>query len=83
MIFSRQSMGRPVVAPPGIDPRVVDVLRKALAETMRDPQFIAEGAKIGLELDFVSGADVQSLVERLYRSPAQVVSRAQTIFQAN
>ena len=34
---------------------------------MRDPQFIAEGAKIGLELDFVSGADVQSLVERLYR----------------
>src|SRR5258705_838967 len=45
MIFSRQSMGRPVVAPPGVDPRIVDVLRKALAETMRDPQFIAEGAK--------------------------------------
>jgi hypothetical protein len=31
----------------------------------------------------VSGTDVQSLVERLYRSPAQVVSRAQAIFQAN
>jgi tripartite-type tricarboxylate transporter receptor subunit TctC len=83
MIFSRQSMGRPVVAPPGIDPRVVDVLRKALADTMRDPQFIAEGAKIGLELEFVSGAEVQSLVERLYQSPASVVSRAQTIFTSN
>jgi tripartite-type tricarboxylate transporter receptor subunit TctC len=83
MIFSRQSMGRPVVAPPGIDPRVVDVLRKALADTMRDPQFIAEGAKIGLELEFVSGEEVQSMVERLYRSPANVVSRAQAIFSAN
>jgi tripartite-type tricarboxylate transporter receptor subunit TctC len=83
MIFSRQSMGRPVVAPPGVDPRVVDVLRKALADTMRDPQFIAEGAKIGLELEFVSGTDVQSLVERLYRSPDQVVRRAQVIYQAN
>ena len=71
MIFSRQSMGRPVVAPPGVDPRVVDVLRKAFADTMRDPQFIAEGAKIGLELEFVSGAEVQSMVERLYDSPRQ------------
>jgi tripartite-type tricarboxylate transporter receptor subunit TctC len=83
MIFSRQSMGRPVVAPPGLDPRIVDVLRKAMADTMRDPQFIAEGAKIGLELEFVGGEEVQSMVERLYRSPANVVSRAQAIFQAN
>jgi tripartite-type tricarboxylate transporter receptor subunit TctC len=83
MIFSRQSMGRPVVAPPGIDPRVVDVLRKALADTMRDPQFIAEGAKIGLELEFVGGDEVQAMVERLYRSPANVVGRAQAIFTSN
>jgi tripartite-type tricarboxylate transporter receptor subunit TctC len=83
MIFSRNAMGRPVVAPPGIDPRVVDVLRKALADTMRDPQFVAEGAKIGLELEFVGGDEVQSMVERLYRSPANVVSRAQAIFTSN
>jgi tripartite-type tricarboxylate transporter receptor subunit TctC len=71
------------VAPPGVDPRVVEVLRKAFADTMRDPQFIAEGAKIGLELEFVAGGEVQSMVERLYRSPANVVSRAQTIFTSN
>jgi tripartite-type tricarboxylate transporter receptor subunit TctC len=82
MIFSRQSMGRPVVAPPGLDPRVVDVLRSAFTATMRDPQFIAEGDKIGMELEYVSGADVQALVERLYKSPANVVKRAQAIFLA-
>src|SRR5258705_12515404 len=40
MIFSRQSMGRPLVAPPGLDPRVVAALRQAFASTMSDPQFI-------------------------------------------
>lgn len=83
MIFSRQSMGRPVVAPPGLDPRVIEALRKGFADAMRDPQFVAEGAKIGLELEFVSGAEVQSMVERLYRSPPGVISRAQAIFTAN
>jgi len=83
MIFSRQSMGRPLVAPPGLDPRVVDVLRTAFTATMRDPQFIAEGDKIGMELEYVSGADVQALVERLYRSPANVIKRAQAIFSGN
>ncbi|MBX9777971.1 MAG: hypothetical protein K2Y71_26620 [Xanthobacteraceae bacterium] len=83
MIFSRNAMGRPVVAPPGVDPRVVEVLRKAFADTMRDPQFIADGAKIGLELEFVGGAEVQSMIERLYKSPANVVGRAQTIFTSN
>lgn len=83
MIFSRQSMGRPVVAPPGLDPRVVETLRNAFTATMRDPKFIAEGDKIGMELEYVSGADVQALVERLYRSPANVVKRAQAIFLAN
>jgi tripartite-type tricarboxylate transporter receptor subunit TctC len=80
MIFSRQSMGRPVVAPPGLDPRVVEALRKGFADAMRDPQFVAEGAKIGLELEFVSGGEVQSLVERLYKSPESVIKRAQAIF---
>ena len=73
-------MGRPVVAPPGLDPRIVETLRNAFTETMRDPQFIAEGKKIGMELEYVSGAEVQALVERLYRSPASVVKRAQAIF---
>ena len=79
LIFSRQSMGRPIVAPPGVDPRVAAALRKAFAEAMHDPQLIAEAAKIELELNFVAGTDVQALVERLYRSPPGVVARARAI----
>jgi tripartite-type tricarboxylate transporter receptor subunit TctC len=83
MIFSRQSMGRPVLAPPGLDPRVVQVLRKAFDDAMHDPQFVAEGAKIDMELNYVGGAEVQALIGRLYRSPPEVISRAQAIVNAN
>lgn len=79
LIFSRQSMGRPVVAPPGLDPRVVAELRKALADTMHDPTFVSEAGRSGLETEFVSGEDVQRLVERIYSLPEDVMERAQQI----
>src|SRR5713226_1214806 len=63
LIFSRQAMGRPLVAPPGLHPQVGEALRTAFAAAMRDPQLIAEAAKMDLELGFVGGADVQALVD--------------------
>jgi tripartite-type tricarboxylate transporter receptor subunit TctC len=83
LIFSRQAMGRPLLAPPGVDPRVTQALRAAFADAMRDPQLIAEGAKMDLELGFVGGADVQATVERGYKSPPEVIARAQAIAAAN
>jgi hypothetical protein len=50
---------------------------------MRDPQLIAEGAKMDLELGFVSGVEVQALIERLYKSPTEVIARAQAIVATN
>jgi tripartite-type tricarboxylate transporter receptor subunit TctC len=79
LIFSRQAMGRPLVAPPGLDPRLAEALRRAFAEVMHDPQFIADGLRMNLELEFVGGEEVQAMVERLYHSPPAVVARAQAI----
>jgi tripartite-type tricarboxylate transporter receptor subunit TctC len=83
LIFSRQAMGRPLVAPPGMEPSVSAWLRRAFDQAMHDPQLIAEAAKMDLELGFFSGQDVQSLVERLYRSPPEVIARAQAIATGN
>ena len=48
---------------------------------MRDPQLIAEGAKMDLELGFVAGVDVQALVERLYKSSPEVIARARRLWR--
>jgi tripartite-type tricarboxylate transporter receptor subunit TctC len=79
LIFSRQSMGRPLIAPPGIDPRVGEALRRAFADAMHDAALVAEAARMDLEINFVDGAGVQALVERLYRTPPDVIARAQAI----
>lgn len=77
LIMSRQSMGRPVVAPPGVPPNVVQALRKGVADAMRDPDFIAEAQSLGLETSYVSGEDVQALVQSMYDLPPAVVKAAQ------
>jgi tripartite-type tricarboxylate transporter receptor subunit TctC len=82
LIFSRQSMGRPIVAPPGVDARIVAELRKAFAEVMHDPDFLAEAARYGLETSIVGGEEVQRLIERLYSLPTDVTERAQKIMRA-
>jgi tripartite-type tricarboxylate transporter receptor subunit TctC len=79
LIFARQTMGRPLVAPPGLDPRVAAALRKAFADAMHDPEFIAECEKMNLETRFVSGEEVQDTVRALYSLPSEIVLQAQRI----
>jgi hypothetical protein len=40
---------------------------------------VAESKRVGLEMSFVIGQDVQSMVERLYQSPPDIIKRVQFI----
>jgi len=82
VIFARQSMGRPLVAPPGLDPAVLATLRKGFAEAMRDPGFVADCEKINLEINYVSGEDVQALMQQLSSLPENVIAEARKIVAA-
>ena len=55
LIFARQVMGRPYLAPPGVPKDRADALRKAFMDTMKDPEFLAEAEKAQLEITPVSG----------------------------
>jgi tripartite-type tricarboxylate transporter receptor subunit TctC len=83
LVFSRQAMGRPLVAPPGLEPAVARILRDAFTAAMRDRDLTAEAAKMDLELGFVAGDEVQAMVDRLYRSSPEVITRAQAIAAGN
>jgi tripartite-type tricarboxylate transporter receptor subunit TctC len=72
LVFARQAMGRPFVAPPGLPKERVAMLRSAFMETMNDKEFLAEAEKMKLEINPVSGEKVQALVEETYRTPKPV-----------
>src|SRR6185312_2422586 len=75
LVFARQPMGRPFLAPPGIPADRVAVLRKAFMDTLSDKQFLAEAEKMKLEINPVSGEAVQKIVQDVYRTPAPVAKR--------
>jgi tripartite-type tricarboxylate transporter receptor subunit TctC len=63
----------PLVAPPDLPTERVNELRAAYNAMMKDPELIAEATKMSLEIDPVSGVDMQDLVRRLYETPAEVI----------
>jgi tripartite-type tricarboxylate transporter receptor subunit TctC len=74
IILSRQTMGRPFMAPPGLPDDRKAALRKAFDDTMKDPEFVAEAKARGQEVNPVSGAEIDRLLADLYRTPADVVA---------
>jgi tripartite-type tricarboxylate transporter receptor subunit TctC len=74
LVLSRQTMGRPFAAPPGIPEDRKAALRKAFDDTMKDPEFIAETKARGQEVNPVSGADLEKLVNELYATPKDVIA---------
>ena len=76
IIFARQVMGRPFLAPPNVPPDRVAALRKAFMDTMKDKEFIAEAEKAQLEITPVAGEEIQKLVQDLYATPAPIAQKA-------
>src|SRR3954470_19492824 len=76
LVFARQVMGRPFLAPPGLPPERLTLLRRAFMETMKDAAFLAEAEKIKLEITPVDGMAVQKLVGEIYATPPEIVRRA-------
>jgi tripartite-type tricarboxylate transporter receptor subunit TctC len=77
LIFGRQVMGRPYVAPAGVPKDRADALRKAFMDTMNDKEFLADVAKARFEIAAVSGDKLQAMVLDIYKStPPAVAAKA-------
>ena len=76
MIFARNVMGRPYLAPPNVPADRVAALREAFSETMADKHFRAEADKTDLEINPVSGAEVEQLVKEVYATPPDLIVKA-------
>jgi tripartite-type tricarboxylate transporter receptor subunit TctC len=74
IILVSQQLARVIVAPPGIPQERVDALRNAFDNTMKDPEFIAEAARLGAPVDPVAGVDIQRAIADMYHLPPDVLN---------
>jgi tripartite-type tricarboxylate transporter receptor subunit TctC len=76
LIVSRLVLGRPFVAPPDLPADRVEALRSAFDTMMRDPQFLAEAELLRLEINPVSGEEIEVLLAEAYTTPPELVEQA-------
>ena len=68
--------GRPYAAPPGVPADRIAALRAAFAATFKDPQFIADCKKQGVECDDSrTGAQMDAHIRAAYAIPAEIKKR--------
>jgi tripartite-type tricarboxylate transporter receptor subunit TctC len=68
--------GRPIAAPPGIPADRLAALRTAMSATFKDPQFIADCDKQGIECtDTRSGLELDALIKDAYAVPDAIKRR--------
>jgi tripartite-type tricarboxylate transporter receptor subunit TctC len=69
-------LGRPFLTSPSVPAERVAVLRKAFADMVKDPEYLKESQKAGLDVSLVEGARIQQIVESLVQTPDAIVAKA-------
>jgi tripartite-type tricarboxylate transporter receptor subunit TctC len=75
LFLARTLVGRPFVAPPGLPAERGAALRTAFDETLRDREFLEDASRQNMNVVAVSGREIDDILARAYRSPAEVVRR--------
>jgi tripartite-type tricarboxylate transporter receptor subunit TctC len=76
MLAYPEEMGRPFFMPAGTPKEYVDVMRKAFDATVKDPAFLAEAEKVRLEVDPVTGAQMEKMIKAAFETPKALIERA-------
>ena len=79
LLLAPTAIARPFFLPPEVPKARADILRTAFVETMKDPEYLADAKREGISARGLSGAEMQSLVDRLYHMPPSVIARARAL----
>ena len=75
------AIARPYALSPGTPKERVQLLRKAFMDTFKDPEFLADAKKSRLEIDPVSGEELERIVAGLFKLDPAVVSKLKEILK--
>src|SRR5438105_1489708 len=76
LILIRQEMGRPFAMPPGVPADRMAMLRRAFDSALKDRAFLSEAQKLSLEIDPLTGEQIESLLAKAYGAPKAVIAEA-------
>jgi tripartite-type tricarboxylate transporter receptor subunit TctC len=75
LMVTTETIGRSIIAPPGMSAERVALLRKALAEMVKDPEFLADVERAQLEISPIPGERLQAMVSNLVATPPAIIEK--------
>jgi tripartite-type tricarboxylate transporter receptor subunit TctC len=80
-IHNINALNRPYSLPPGTPKERVQILRKALQATLKDPAFLADAKKSKLGVDPIVGEELEEMVKSLFKLSPNVIAKLKAALQ--
>jgi tripartite-type tricarboxylate transporter receptor subunit TctC len=81
VVLTPQTAGRPLFLPPEVPMDRVTALRRAFDASVKDPRFLADAKKIGLEVNPATGEQINQMLNEVYALPPAVVEKAKAYLE--
>ena len=81
VILRGGDFGRPMIAAPGTPADRVAILRDAYIKAMQNPELLAEAKKARMDVEMVTGEQLQALAKRVMVQPPAVMKRVKKILE--
>jgi tripartite-type tricarboxylate transporter receptor subunit TctC len=75
-------IGRPFLTTPGVPADRVATLRQAFEKMTKDPDFLADAAKVNIDVKLIDGHEMEGLVHRVLSSPKSAIDLLRTALSA-
>jgi tripartite-type tricarboxylate transporter receptor subunit TctC len=73
------ALSRPYAAPPDVPPARAKALQAAFLAAHKDPQYVEEAAKLGIDVSPIGGDDIMQLIERISATPPDLLKSVEKL----
>jgi tripartite-type tricarboxylate transporter receptor subunit TctC len=79
MHFDQTLLARPIIAPSGMAPERLRILRAGFDAALKDPELVENAKRQNLDVNPVNGSDVEKLLVQFANYPPDIIARARTV----
>jgi tripartite-type tricarboxylate transporter receptor subunit TctC len=75
LYLAQKNVARPVMAPPGVPAERLALLRSSFDKMVKDAEFLEDSRKSGLDIEPLTGAEVDKIVKMISETPENIAKR--------
>ncbi|MFN3891793.1 MAG: Bug family tripartite tricarboxylate transporter substrate binding protein [Beijerinckiaceae bacterium] len=79
LLATNAEMGRPIAATPGVPADRMAAILAAYRAMLKDPEFLADAAKLKIEIDPIIGDDLKAMAEKALSTPKHLTERVKKL----